>query len=124
MKEFYSAAQNVRMEGRSVAVGSANVRYGKEDSAKKLFDEIVAEKSPQVKEKKINELIDLLEKNSEQNSFFSKNEEIEINVGAGASIGPKINLNDIDIYKMFFDTYCSLKMNTQKQVREFCIKKQ
>jgi hypothetical protein len=117
MKEFYSAIQKARMEGRSIAVGSSNVRYGKEDNAKKLFDEIVAEKSPQVKEKKINELIDLLEKNSEQNSFFSKNEEIEINVGAGASMGPKIKLDDINIYKMFFDTYCKFK-NEHPEVRD------
>lgn len=43
MKEFYTASKSMdvkRNAGRSIIADSVNVRYGKEESAKELFNDV------------------------------------------------------------------------------------
>jgi len=114
MKEFYSANKSMetrRNSGRSVMVGSTNVRYGKQEDAEKLFNEILNIEDKEEQKKKIIELVELLEKNSENNGFFARDDEIEINAGAGSDLGPKVKIDDIEIYTLFFELYSQTKKN-------------
>ena len=125
MKEFYSANEGMktrRNPGRSIAVGSTNVRYGKDDNARKLFDDVIQEKDKKQLKKKAKILIDALEKNSENNGFFKLDEGIEINVGAGSDNGPKIKIDDVNIYKLFFELYSTIK-NNNPEMRDGVIHK-
>ena len=112
MKEFYTASKSMdvkRNAGRSIIADSVNVRYGKEESAKNLFDDVIQAKSGEDLLTRVKTLIQTLEKNNENNSFFKLDEEIDISLGANGGLGAKIKLDDVNIYKNFFDTYSTLK---------------
>ena len=112
MREFYSSNKTLetrRNPGRSVMAGSTNVRYGKQEDSKKLFNEILNIEDKEERNQKIIALVELLEKNSETNGFFKRDEEIKINIGAGSDIGPQIKLDDIELYTLFFELFATLK---------------
>ena len=112
MKEFYTANKLMEVNrniGRSTRADSVNVRYGKEESAKELFNDVFQAKNKDDLLEKVKILIQTLEKNNENNSFFKLDEEINISLGLQSTAGAKIRIDDVNIYKRFFDIYSDLK---------------
>ena len=102
MEECYSANLKSRINGRSIAVGSSNVRYGKQEGAREKFEAILKIENRDVRNHLIDEVLDEMGRNCNENGFFPDDYVVKVDAGNG---GHSFKLDDRSIYYNFFDTY-------------------
>lgn len=109
MRAAYSITMRERIDNFSTMVGSTNVQHGKQEGIRELFEKITTLSESEERTALIEQLITTMENNSEQNGFFGRNDEIKMIVNDFNLDSPQIVIDDIDVYKMFFNNYTLLK---------------
>ncbi len=109
MKECYSYIQKKRMEGESIFAGSTNVRYGKEDGIKEIFDEIIKIDDETLRHQRVDELLSTMERNTDNNGFIPANEAVYLENGMRQIGAPQFKIDDKNIYYLFIDRYKALR---------------
>lgn len=117
MIESYSPTDGKRIKGASVFANSSYVRYGQEKDAKQEVIRIISIDDETTRHAEIDKLIEKFESNSDENSFFKRDEPVRILLGAmgGTGFAPKVRIDDPQLYYIFFDTF---KMDYEKHKNE------
>lgn len=99
MEVFYSS--------NKLEIGAeTKIRYGKQSSAANFWKEIIGIEDNQRRKEKIDEFIEVMEKNKEENGFFCREDVVKIN-----EVSNGFKLDDKELYYEFFDTLRNLKKN-------------
>ena len=105
MIEHFSQIKSERTPGPAFSYQDSEVRYGQQITlaSQVLIAKIIGTDDDKERNSLVDKLVSQLEKNSEKNSFFIREEVINETIGGlGSQLGGKFKLDDAEPYHIFF----------------------